>query len=162
MSPAFIAGLIILGFLLCVIEIFVPGGVIGITGTLLVVSAVIAATVTYGTEVGIPLGFACLAAGMVFFALWLRYFPRSRMGRLISLSTEAAREAGFTSQPSELLALIGKTGVALTELRPAGVATIEGRRIDVVTDGGFLDKGTPIRVEEVSGNRVVVRAQETA
>lgn len=160
MSPTFIAGLIVLGFLLCLFEIFVPGGVIGITGTLLIAAAVIAATATYGAKVGVPLGFACLAGGMVFFALWLRFFPRSRMGRLISLTTEAAQEDGFTSQPAELLALVGKLGVALTELRPAGVANIEGRRIDVVTDGGFLDKGTSIVVGEVSGNRVVVRARE--
>jgi membrane-bound serine protease (ClpP class) len=56
--------------------------------------------------------------------------------------------------------LLGKEGVATTTLRPAGIAEIEQRRIDVVADGGWIEQNRPVRVIEVSGNRVVVEEIE--
>jgi membrane-bound serine protease (ClpP class) len=55
-----------------------------------------------------------------------------------------------------LEALVGKEGVAVTPLRPSGTATIEGERINVVTEGGFVERNSKIVVVEVEGNRVVV------
>ncbi|NQV49987.1 MAG: NfeD family protein, partial [Candidatus Marinimicrobia bacterium] len=52
--------------------------------------------------------------------------------------------------------MLGKSGVALTKLRPAGTALIEGSRIDVVTPGDFIEKDTEISIIRVDGNRVVV------
>ena len=53
--------------------------------------------------------------------------------------------------------MINQTGSAYTVLRPSGKATIGDQRVDVVTEGAMIDKGTPIRVVTVEGNRVVVR-----
>jgi membrane-bound serine protease (ClpP class) len=52
---------------------------------------------------------------------------------------------------------LGKSGTALSPLRPAGIAEIEGERVDVVSDGGFVDSGASIIVSRVDGNRIVVR-----
>ena len=52
--------------------------------------------------------------------------------------------------------LLHKGGIAASDLRPAGVAEIEGRRVDVVTQGEMIAEGTRVRVTEVEGNRVVV------
>jgi membrane-bound ClpP family serine protease len=57
-------------------------------------------------------------------------------------------------QPS----LLHQTGTALSHLRPSGMAMIGGRRVDVVTEGAMIDKGTPVRVVALEGLRVVVRA----
>jgi membrane-bound serine protease (ClpP class) len=47
-------------------------------------------------------------------------------------------------------------------LRPAGHATIDGRRVDVVSRGEMIAEGVPVVVVEVEGNRVVVaRAAES-
>jgi membrane-bound serine protease (ClpP class) len=54
--------------------------------------------------------------------------------------------------------LLGKSGRAVSTLRPAGIADIEGRRVDCVADGELLDAGTEVTVVRVDGNRVVVRA----
>jgi membrane-bound serine protease (ClpP class) len=53
--------------------------------------------------------------------------------------------------------LVGRSGVALTILRPAGKARIDDRMIDVVSDGPFIEQGAAVVVLEVLGNRVVVR-----
>ncbi len=52
---------------------------------------------------------------------------------------------------------MGLTGTVVTDLRPAGTAVINNRRVDVVSRGEYLDKGTEIIVLEVEGNRVVVK-----
>jgi membrane-bound serine protease (ClpP class) len=54
-------------------------------------------------------------------------------------------------------ALLGHSGTALTVLRPAGTAKIEGRRVDVIAEGNFIEAGAPITVVRVEGNRVTVR-----
>ena len=71
---------------------------------------------------------------------------------LESAISEAAPPKG------ELEALLGAIGEALSDLRPAGVARFGDRRVDVVTEGEFIPRGTPVRVIKVEGPRVVVRA----
>jgi len=71
------------------------------------------------------------------------------------LKGELSREEGFiaTDQYDQYL---GKEGITLTVLRPAGMAEIEGERVNVVSDGNFIDKGVRVRVREVEGPRVMV------
>jgi membrane-bound serine protease (ClpP class) len=73
-----------------------------------------------------------------------------RGGRLV-LSTDVggAHEAG----------LVGRTGIALTDLRPAGAAEIDGLRVDVVAEAGYLSAGTPLEIVVDEGYRRVVRAR---
>jgi membrane-bound serine protease (ClpP class) len=54
--------------------------------------------------------------------------------------------------------LLNQTGSALTPLRPSGTALINGRRVDVVTEGGMIERNTPVKVVAVEGMRVIVRA----
>ncbi|GAB4189079.1 MAG: hypothetical protein Kow00105_03630 [Phycisphaeraceae bacterium] len=51
---------------------------------------------------------------------------------------------------------VGLQGVAVTDLRPSGLARFEGREIDVVSVGPFIEKGQPVKVIEVHGSRIVV------
>ena len=53
--------------------------------------------------------------------------------------------------------LLGKEGIALTVLRPSGTAVINNERLDVVTEGDFIDQNTKITVIKVEGVRIVVR-----
>lgn len=52
--------------------------------------------------------------------------------------------------------LRGKSGIAASYLRPAGVALIDGDRVDVLTQGEFIPEGTPVRVTRVEGARIFV------
>ena len=73
------------------------------------------------------------------------------------LETETRASEGYVSSSREEDELLGKEGVTVSELRPAGIALINGRRTDVVTDGEFVAVDQVVEVIEVSGNRVVVR-----
>ena len=59
-----------------------------------------------------------------------------------------------------LSGLLHREGAAVSDLRPAGVAEIEGQRVDVVTQGEMVAEGDRVRVTEVEGNRVVVARTE--
>jgi membrane-bound serine protease (ClpP class) len=86
----------------------------------------------------------------------LRFLPKTKIGRQLVLDTGLTAKQGFTSEPLSDHELVGKTGVAMSDLRPAGIAEINGKRVDVVSDGGYIEAGQPIKVDHVDGNRIVV------
>jgi membrane-bound serine protease (ClpP class) len=68
-----------------------------------------------------------------------------------------AADTGYISAPESDHSWLGRTGKALSPLRPAGIADIDGSRVDVVSDGAFIEAAAPIEVTRVDGNRIVVR-----
>jgi membrane-bound serine protease (ClpP class) len=84
-----------------------------------------------------------------------RLLPKTRLGRAILLEAPTPGAVSAASDPG-IAHLVHKTGITVSALRPAGYARIEGQRIDVVTRGEMLEEGCPVRVVDVSGNRVVV------
>lgn len=78
----------------------------------------------------------------------------------VTLRKTLTSENGVSSQDSDLQILVGKSGRALTDLRPAGKAIIDGNRFDVVSSGDYIEKNDPIVVSAVNGNRIVVRIME--
>jgi membrane-bound serine protease (ClpP class) len=152
-SVGFILLLVVLGLALLVAEVmFVSFGLIAVLSGVALVSAVFLAF-QEGTGFGwsVLVADAICAPVVLFFAF--RLLPKTPFGRKIMLEAPAH---GEVVPPGELAALLHKEGVALSPLRPAGFARIDGKRVDVVTRGEMLDKDCPVRVVEVQGNRVVV------
>lgn len=77
-----------------------------------------------------------------------------------TLKTRLSRTEGITSQSPELEGYINKEGKTVTDLHPAGIALIDGKRIDVVSRGEYIDKNCAIVVSKVTGNQVIVRKKE--
>ena len=147
-----IIALVVAGLLLVFCEVFVPGGVLGMIGGALMLIGIVAGFIK-SVNLGFLLLICSLVFGLIGFYLWIKFFPRSRMGKKLILENDAQDWHGFDVLHEELT---GKEGLAHSSLRPAGVAIIEGKRVDVVTRGEMIDAGSPIRVIEVEGNRVVV------
>ncbi|MGD9612182.1 MAG: nodulation protein NfeD [Kiritimatiellia bacterium] len=164
-----------LGIALILVEIFlIPGfGFAGIFGIALVVVSLVGAMVRIApgggfgwpgwADLQLPIfktGVALVGAGAGALLLG-RFLPRSRLFGRLALGAATAAADGYTAAPDSA-ALVGKTGVALTALHPAGSARFAGERLDVVTAGEYLDAGTPVRIVEAHGNRLVVAAHPTA
>ena len=147
--------LLLLGTALFVLEIFVPGGIAGLFGGLLCLLAAWKAVASFDGWIGLALALLAVvvACGMVF--LVVRVFPSTRVGKKLSLDTDLKESR---ADDLSLAALKGVEGVADTQLRPAGFATLDGRRVDVVTRGDEIPAGARVRVADVEGNRVVVEA----
>ena len=143
--------LIAVGLLLLFLETLLPGLIAGAIGMLLLAGAVVYAYLEMGIRTGnLTLLVVCISL-IIATILWVRFFPDSAIARLF-VSTSMV--GNIDAEKPELL---DQTGVAFTDLRPAGTALINGKRVDVVTEGGYVSKNTPIRVIEVEGMRVVVR-----
>ena len=78
---------------------------------------------------------------------------------LMPPSDKPDMEGEMTMLPGAEMAasMLGQVGVATSMLRPAGMARIGDAYVDVVTEGDFIEPGTPIQVIEVEGTRIVVK-----
>ena len=146
--------LFILGFLLVIVEMFNPGfGVPGAMGIVLLIVGVIVTAET--VEQGIFMGVIILAILAVMLTIVLYSASKGRLSKKLILKDATDRQSGF-SGTEDMKYLLGKSGKAVTPLRPAGCADLDGVRLDVVTRGEFIDKDVPVTVIEVEGNRIVV------
>lgn len=159
----------IIGFTLLFIEVFItPGfGVLGTSGIALILFSLLSA-MTWKVPGHFPptFDFSTLqtairnlavaglgTAALGFFAG--KYLPRSQVFRPIVLSQSSAKDEGFTAAQNRN-ELLGKEGVAEMNLHPAGRALFNGERVNVITRGEFIEKGSAVRVAEVHGAQIIV------
>jgi membrane-bound serine protease (ClpP class) len=89
--------------------------------------------------------------------------PETQLFQRLALSTVMDTEMGYhSSSPEDFQGYLGKSGVALTPLRPSGTARIADKRVDVVTVGDFIAQDSNVKVVEVEGSKVFVEAVEDA
>ena len=152
-----VAGLVALG-----IEVFVtPGfGIAGIMSILLIGSSVFLALIgnlpTWG-DVTRASGII-MTTGVIVIAVaytLLRILPKAGRSRGIFLQAATDRTEGYISAP-EREDLIGREGVAVTDLHPTGTVVVDDERLDVVSDAGFVAKGARVRIVRAEGYRLVV------
>lgn len=158
------------GLILLLLEIFViPGfGIAGISGIILIIASLFLSLIgpNPSLEPGIisraiiQLSVALLFALILIFLL-VRFLPKSNIFKKFILSEEEKAHAGYTSRTT-LSDLLGAEGVALTTLRPAGTAEINGKRVDVVTESEYIEHGKPLIVIAVEAMRVVVREKKSS
>ncbi len=103
----------------------------------------------------LALGILLSGAGLFFLA---GHLSENRLWKKLTLSLSLSSQKGYVSSVEDLKQWTGKRGIARSVLRPAGKVEAEGRVLDAVTEGDFIEKGTPVMIVRAEGNRVVVRA----
>ncbi len=111
-------------------------------------------------EISETIGFAFLAADLVLIPVLVIVGLKLLARSPVTLRKTLSREEGVSSQPPELESYMGTQGTAVTNLRPAGTAVINDKRVDVVTRGEYIEKGAAIRVSAVTGNQIIVRKKD--
>jgi membrane-bound serine protease (ClpP class) len=137
------------------VETVLPGLIAGTIGVFALGAGVVMAYADFGFRTGntvLLVVMTLLVAGTV---AWIKFFPDSPMAQVF-VSKGQIGNLGV-----EKPELVGKAGVALTALRPAGTAVFDGKRVDVVSEGTFVPKGEMVKVIAVEGLRVVVRPART-
>lgn len=147
--------LFVIGILLIILEFFVVGGIAGAIGIVSVIVSMFLASgdiAVIGISLAIAIGVSIIAS-----ILLVKVFGRKmKFFKKMILTDSTNTESGYVSNQNRK-DLIEKTGVTLTALRPAGVILIEDERIDVVSDGSFIDKGKKVKVVKAEGSKIVVR-----
>jgi membrane-bound serine protease (ClpP class) len=158
--------LFLTGLVLVIVEIFfVPGlGVPGVLGLVFVIAALVLALIGIPLDVSFETGVLADAMTRVLLSLlgafvlalvFMRLLTKTAMGRSLIL---ADAETGFLSAPSAS-DLIGQTGEALTDLRPAGKVVIDGERHEATSEREFIARGSLVRVIGKDGPALVVRPE---
>jgi len=155
-------GLIGAAFALGVLELFIPSmGIIAVTASILAVGGVVAFwQVSWVWGITALVGSVMGAIAMVHFAF--KVMPYTPVGRGLILGPDDEEEAARKRDVEQLKrqserALVGAMGVARTALRPVGTAEIDGKRYDVLAQGGSIDQGARVRVTGVEGTQIKVR-----
>ncbi len=146
--------LMVFGFALIFLEIFLPGGVAGIIGGILLLVGITLCFREFGASTGVfvSIGSAVLSVAIV--VIGYKLLRRSSFGR--SLVLESNYE-DFGREDSDLKVSAGETGVAESELRPSGIGIFGKHRVSVMTEGEYIDAGSTIRVIRVDSARLIVR-----
>jgi membrane-bound serine protease (ClpP class) len=144
--------LVVVGAALLLLETILPGLIAGVLGICCLIAGITVGYSNFGVHTGNVILLAVGLGLLVGTLIWVKYFPESRLARMFI----SRRVVGDLQV--EKPELLDQTGIAHTNLRPSGTAIINGRRVDVVTEGAMVEQGTPVRVVAVEGMRVVVRA----
>ncbi len=145
--------LLLCGLFLVGIEIFIPGGVLGIIGAAALIGSAILGFYIFPLWLGWLSVLIILALTSLAIFIWMKYLPQSPIGKALSLSPKIAKK-----DPADTPWKPGTTGIALCELRPSGKARIENQRVDVIAENGtWIGHNTAIEIVRVEGNRIYVK-----
>lgn len=144
----FVVGLMLLG-----VEVFVPGGILGLVGAVALLGGCILAFIEFGVTGGLlALALAAMLGSLLLY-LEFRVLPRTPFGRRLFLrSAVTGRSAADLAAPD----LVGRTGEAVTPLAPSGYVRVEGRRYEAYSQSGYLATGTPVRIAGLDNFRLIV------
>lgn len=150
--------LFVAGILLIFLEFFLPGAV---SGTLGVAALILSLFLASGDilQIGVSILIAIFFSILVFFMMIKIFGKKLVLFNKMVLFDSAKKEDGYVSNINRT-DLLGKNGTALTILRPAGTVIINNERVDVVSEGGFIEQNASIKVIKVEGARIVVREIE--
>ena len=147
---------VLLGMALIVVEVFLPGfGLPGIAGIALVGVGTIMAAMHFGTLTAVAMLLVIIAVLAALVSWLLRSAAKGDVGKS-KLFLHQKDELG--DQQQDMQVLVGHEGRTISVLRPSGIGDFDGVRLNVVTEGEFIENGTPIRIVRVEGGKIVVKA----
>lgn len=145
--------LFLLGLLMLSLEIFLPGGVLGVMGGLAMIAGVVLAFRDYGTGGGalaLTVGLVLVATSIVIEFVVL---PKTRWGRNFYLSSAVT---GVATTPADEQAVVGRECEALTVLAPSGQVLLDGKRYEAFCRDGYAERGARLKVQGLDNFRLIV------
>lgn len=151
-----------IGLLLLLAEVFlIPGfGLAGIGGAAAILASIF---LTFGNIVQATYSILiALGLSIAGFFLLIRFIPSTRAWRKFILFTKQEKELGYTVGTKDLKRLTGKEGIAITPLRPSGIVEVNGKKLNALTRGEYVNSNTKIKIISVEGNKIVVEAVDVS
>ncbi|MDV6377948.1 nodulation protein NfeD [Sporosarcina sp. GW1-11] len=150
--------LFLLGIGLLIAEFFIAGGIAGIFGVLAIVGSILLAGTNLAfMAISVLIAIAVASIGMV---VIMKFFgKRLHLLNKIILMDTIDTEDGYVSNENRT-ELLHRVATTLTPLYPSGVAELDGERIDVVSEGSYIESGKEVVIVAVEGFRIVVREKK--
>jgi membrane-bound ClpP family serine protease len=147
----------LVGVVVVIAEIILPSG--GILSILALAVFGYSLFIVFN-EISMIIGFSFVAADLILIPVLVIVGLKLLARSPVTLRKTLSRKEGVSSQSSELESYVGTQGNAVTDLRPVGIAVINGKRVDVVTCGEYIEKDSAIIVTTVTGNQIIVRKKD--
>jgi membrane-bound serine protease (ClpP class) len=146
--------ILILGFLLIAIELFLVPGVsfFGVAGIMMLIVGIIYAFLQFSLTVA----FLFLILALSVAILLVIWFFKKGINRGLSLKNRELVSQGFRPFAKSYNNYLNKKGTALSTLRPAGFIKIDNEKLEAVTQGEFINEGETIQIIKVEGNKLIV------
>lgn len=147
----------LMGILVIIVEVIVPtGGILAIFSTGLIGGSLYLVF----TKASSTAGYLFVVADVIVIPLSVFIGFKLLAKSPAALKRSLSKEDGVQSQSPELEMYMGLEGIAATDLRPSGVAVIDGKRLDVVSRGEYLERSSNVVVIAVTGNQIIVSKKE--
>ncbi|MDR6683196.1 membrane-bound serine protease (ClpP class) [Bacillus safensis] len=147
--------LFLAGIALIILELFLPGGIVGVIGLICVVVSLFLAAGSF-TEMAISILIATAVSTIAVILLTKVLGKRMKFFKKFILTDSTNKESGYVSNETRE-DLVGQIAVTATALRPSGTIVLGDERIDVVSEGAFIDKDEQVKIVKAEGSRIVVR-----
>ena len=145
--------LLVAGFVLIAVEMLLPGfGLPGVSGIVCLIAGILMTAET--VEQGLTITVIVIVLLAVMLTVMMTVLKKVKPP--IVLQDELKADGGYLNT-SDLEYLVGKEGVASTDLRPAGKCNIEGVEFDVRTEGRYSVRGSKVKISRIHGNAIMVR-----
>lgn len=151
--------LLVVGIILIVLEFFLTSGLLGILGVISIVISLLLAGYNV-VQMAMSISIAAIVSIVALLILFKWIGTERGILKKIILRDRTSAESGYSSY-DEHPELIGKIGTTETQLRPAGIISVDDKRLDVVTEGSYIEKHKKVRIIKVEGMRIVVREIKT-
>jgi len=143
----------VVGIAAVIAELVLPGGILGVVGALCLLSAVVMTFVEYGTGAGTGAVVLLFLFGIATLSYWMKYFHKLPVTRSLILNDEAGRDEEHDARQD----MVGQSGTTLTDITPSGHVLIDGKKIDVMTEGPSIPKGSEVEITATRGPSIIVR-----
>jgi membrane-bound serine protease (ClpP class) len=142
-----------IGILVVIAEIFIPS--LGLL-TAIALGLFFYSLYLVFTSISTTAGFVFTGMDIVLLPFLIVFGMKILARSPLALKRQLSKQDGVVSQRQDLEKYLHMTGISVTVLRPAGMAVIDSQRLDVVTDGEYIDADTKIVVTGVTGNQIIV------
>lgn len=146
--------LLALGLILIFLEFFIPGAVFGISGLLFVLASIsifASQTASLWLLILYFVVVCFLIYGIFKIAIWRIRSTKSKNTLFLNTDQEGYKADMFNA------ALVGKHGVATTDLRPAGRILVQNKTYQAISQGDFIPNGSSIIIIGGEGPTLIVK-----
>ena len=148
----------VVGIGLLVLEAFMPGfGLPGISGIVLEIVAIVITWFNHGPMAALGMTLVILSIIAIAISVSLRSAAKGKLSKSKIILHDAETDAAGYRATEDMEVFLGREGVTTTVLRPTGMADFDGVRLNVISEGDYVESGTAVQIVRVEGSRVLVR-----
>ncbi len=149
-----IAGFIVGTLILVALEVFLPGGVLGVAAVVCLLIASYLTYVDYGLFGALMVFFGTVFASLAFAVVQFRFFAKSSYGQKLFLSKSVEGRTNNDKGDDEM---IGESGQTLTRLNPTGMVLINGKNYEAFSRDGYIEKNESVRVIDRDNFKLIIQ-----